>query len=422
MLVGLGVGVHARRPRPRARRARPSRSPRRTPCRRPAAPRSAQRSTDRRPGDAGTSSSPPARRGGCARRSAPVAARPAAGCAVRSWSWERGARLAARDVIVRALSMAATVPTLDTERIRDANIRYHDAAARGYDSKWAIDYGEIGARPGARQAVEGARPAAGPLRSRARDRRRHRLLHASTCARQGVIGHAIATDISPGMLERLAETAEELGLEVETGRPTPSRCRSRTSRSTSCSATRCCTTCPGSTGRWRSSTACSHPAARWRSWASRRATATGSRRCRSGSAHCSSRRGAGRCARPRRHGAGSAPPAEETYGALEGLVDVHTFTPGALQELAHERRLHRRARVAARSCWRTSTAGSCAGSRPTSTQPPSRSPGTSFAFSSYLALQWLDGKLLEPRLPAEPLLQPADLRPPARLIGVPPTA
>ena len=42
--------------------------------------------------------------------------------------------------------MAATVPALDTERIRDANIRYHDAAARGYDSKWAIDYGEIGAR------------------------------------------------------------------------------------------------------------------------------------------------------------------------------------------------------------------------------------------------------------------------------------
>ena len=41
--------------------------------------------------------------------------------------------------------MAATVPTLDTERIRDANIRYHDAAAHGYDSKWAIDFGEIGA-------------------------------------------------------------------------------------------------------------------------------------------------------------------------------------------------------------------------------------------------------------------------------------
>ena len=63
--------------------------------------------------------------------------------------------------IVRALSMAATVPTLDTERIRDANVRYHDAAARGYDSKWAIDYGEIGARPGAGQAREGARPAPG---------------------------------------------------------------------------------------------------------------------------------------------------------------------------------------------------------------------------------------------------------------------
>ena len=32
----------------------------------------------------------------------------------------------------------------------------------------------------------------------------------------GVIGSATATDISPGMLDRLAATAEELGLDVET--------------------------------------------------------------------------------------------------------------------------------------------------------------------------------------------------------------
>ena len=72
--------------------------------------------------------------------------------------------------------MAATVPTLDTERIRDANIRYHDAAARGYDSKWAIDFGEIGAGQVLGKLSKALGRPTGPLRSRARDRRRHRLL------------------------------------------------------------------------------------------------------------------------------------------------------------------------------------------------------------------------------------------------------
>ena len=34
------------------------------------------------------------------------------------------------------------------ERIRDANVRYHDLAAEHYDSKWGIDYDD--GRPGAR--------------------------------------------------------------------------------------------------------------------------------------------------------------------------------------------------------------------------------------------------------------------------------
>ena len=41
--------------------------------------------------------------------------------------------------------MAPTAQPLRTERIHEANVRYHDAAAETYDSKWAIDYGEIGA-------------------------------------------------------------------------------------------------------------------------------------------------------------------------------------------------------------------------------------------------------------------------------------
>ena len=30
------------------------------------------------------------------------------------------------------------------ERILDANVRYHDLVARGYDSKWGIDFGDVG--------------------------------------------------------------------------------------------------------------------------------------------------------------------------------------------------------------------------------------------------------------------------------------
>jgi len=30
------------------------------------------------------------------------------------------------------------------ERIKEVNERYHDVAAASYDSKWGIDFGEIG--------------------------------------------------------------------------------------------------------------------------------------------------------------------------------------------------------------------------------------------------------------------------------------
>ena len=35
-------------------------------------------------------------------------------------------------------------PNAAPERIKDANVRYHDAAAAEYDSKWGIDFGPVG--------------------------------------------------------------------------------------------------------------------------------------------------------------------------------------------------------------------------------------------------------------------------------------
>jgi ubiquinone/menaquinone biosynthesis C-methylase UbiE len=101
------------------------------------------------------------------------------------------------------------------ESIREANVRYHDLAARHYDSKWGIDYGEIGQA----QVESKLRKALGH-----EPRRYGRALEIGAgtgyftlnLLRAGIVGEAVATDISPGMLRRLRGSAEELGLTVET--------------------------------------------------------------------------------------------------------------------------------------------------------------------------------------------------------------
>jgi ubiquinone/menaquinone biosynthesis C-methylase UbiE len=101
------------------------------------------------------------------------------------------------------------------EAIRDANVRYHDLAAEHYDSKWGINYGEVG-----QAQVEGKLKKA--LGHEPRRYGRALEIGAGTgyftlnLLRAGVIGRGVATDISPGMLRKLEGTAGELGLEVET--------------------------------------------------------------------------------------------------------------------------------------------------------------------------------------------------------------
>ena len=101
------------------------------------------------------------------------------------------------------------------ENIRDANVRYHDLAAGHYDSKWGINYDEVGQA----QVIGKLRKALGH-----EPRRYARALEIGAgtgyfslnllCA--GVVGQAVATDISPGMLDKLRRSAEELALPVET--------------------------------------------------------------------------------------------------------------------------------------------------------------------------------------------------------------
>jgi SAM-dependent methyltransferase len=103
--------------------------------------------------------------------------------------------------------------TADT--IRDANLRYHDLAAEHYDSKWGINYGAVGQA----QVAGKLRKALGhePRRySRALEIGAGTGYFSLNLLRAGVIGEAVATDISPGMLARLERSAAELGLPVET--------------------------------------------------------------------------------------------------------------------------------------------------------------------------------------------------------------
>jgi SAM-dependent methyltransferase len=102
------------------------------------------------------------------------------------------------------------------EVIREANVRYHDLAAAHYDTKWGISYGEVGQA----QVLGKLRKALGA------DERFGRGLEVGAgtgyftlnLLRARVVERAVATDISPGMLAALADSAERLGAEVKTVR------------------------------------------------------------------------------------------------------------------------------------------------------------------------------------------------------------
>jgi len=107
-------------------------------------------------------------------------------------------------------------PTATPEHIKDVNTRYHDAAAEEYDAKWGIDFGEIGQEQVRAKLVK----AIGGLDDHgfgdALEIGSGTGYFSLNLVQLGVIEHLTATDISPGMLKRLAATAAALGLDVET--------------------------------------------------------------------------------------------------------------------------------------------------------------------------------------------------------------
>ena len=98
------------------------------------------------------------------------------------------------------------------ERIKDANERYHDVAAASYDSKWGIDFGTVGqrqVRSKLRKALGGwpAEPFGDALEIGAGTG-----YFTLNLMQAGIVERATATDISPGMLRTLTENAGELGV------------------------------------------------------------------------------------------------------------------------------------------------------------------------------------------------------------------
>ena len=287
------------------------------------------------------------------------------------------------------------MPAGEPTSIRAANVRYHDLAAGPYDHKWGISYG----RQGQAQVVGKLRKALG---HEPRGYLRALEIGAGTgyftlnLLRAGVIREAVATDISPGMLETLERSASRLGLEVETARCEAAELPFDDSSFDLVFGHAVLHHLPDLEGAFRefgrvlrpggTIAFCGEPSRygdRISQWPKRGAVAL-----------APVWRALLR-AEPRRNGRSAA--SEE--GDLEQVVDVHSFTPGELG---------RRVRAAGFESVRVSgeeLAASLFGWVNRSlegTAEPEAVPWAwrQYAYRGYLALQTLDRALLEPRLPA----------------------
>jgi len=101
------------------------------------------------------------------------------------------------------------------EEIRDVNTRYHDVAAESYDTKWGIDFGAIGRG----QVLGKVRKALGhppPRYERSLEIGAGTGYFSLNLLGAGVVGQATCSDISPGMLITLRANAEQMGADVQT--------------------------------------------------------------------------------------------------------------------------------------------------------------------------------------------------------------
>lgn len=111
----------------------------------------------------------------------------------------------------------AAAPKATPDQIKDANTRYHDAAAAEYDAKWGIGFGAVGQAQVAGKLAKAIGDRAGPFGDALEVGAGTGYFSLNLLA-LGTIQRATATDISQGMLDQLEATAGRLGLAVETVR------------------------------------------------------------------------------------------------------------------------------------------------------------------------------------------------------------
>jgi ubiquinone/menaquinone biosynthesis C-methylase UbiE len=101
------------------------------------------------------------------------------------------------------------------EAIRDVNTRYHDAAAVHYDTKWGVDYGDIG-RTQVRGKLHKLLGKPLPTFDRSLEIGAGTGYFTLNMLQDGTVREATATDISPGMLDALKANAARIGADVQT--------------------------------------------------------------------------------------------------------------------------------------------------------------------------------------------------------------
>lgn len=288
-------------------------------------------------------------------------------------------------------------PTATPEHIKDVNTRYHDAAAAEYDAKWGIDFGATGQQQVRLKLAKALGGLDGRRFGDGLEIGSGTGYFSLNLMQLGIVERLTATDISPGMLKRLSETAAALGLDVTTVATEAERLPFEDESFDIVFGHAVLHHIPDLAGAFAEF---------------RRVLRPGG-----AIAFCGepSRYGDRLAAIPKRAGLLAAPAwrgllkartravaeGEQSKGhSLEGEVDVHAFAPADLRRLLREagfeqRRVGGEELLANAWGWGLRTLESTA-------EPDSVPFGwRRFAFNSYIALQKLDTRLLEPRLPAE---------------------
>jgi ubiquinone/menaquinone biosynthesis C-methylase UbiE len=285
-------------------------------------------------------------------------------------------------------------PTASASRIKDVNLRYHDAAAATYDAKWGIDFGPLGRDQVRAKATKALGRWPEPPFKRGLEIGAGTGYFSLNLLQLGALERATATDISPGMLATLAESACGLGLEVATVEAEAERLPFQEASFDLVFGHAVLHHIPGlerAFGEFHRVLRpggmvmfCGEPS-------------------RYGHLVAAVPKASARALAPlwrRAVGAPSRPRASRTSdtGELEREVDVHAFAPGQLRRLLAEAgfggvRVRGEELLASMYGWALRAWESSA--------DPDRVPWAwqSFAFRSYLALQRVDTTLLEPRLP-----------------------